>query len=146
MASATLYNSAKKKLIDGSLDLDTDTIKVALLSSSYTPNIDTHVFYSDLTNELATASGYTQGGTALANKAITVDTVNDRAYLDADDVSWSASGTLTVRYAVLYKSTGVGSTSALIGYIDFTTDRTALNGEQFYIQWAAPASGAILYL
>ena len=60
MASA-LYNSFKKKIMDGSIDLDTDTIKIALCTSSYTPNIDTHDFFDDITNELSTASGYTAG-------------------------------------------------------------------------------------
>ena len=144
MASA-LYNSAKKKLIDGSIDLDTDTIKVALVTSSYVPNIDTHDFFDDITNEVS-ASGYTAGGAALANKAITVDTTNDRAYLDADDTTWTAGATITARYAILYKSTGTSSTSPLIGYIDFVTDRSVQSGEIFYITWAAPGSGAILYL
>jgi len=145
MAVATLYDNGRKKLVDGSIDLDSDTIKVALLSSGYTPNVATHTFLSDLSNEII-ASGYTAGGNALTTKVITVDTVNHRAYLDADDVVWSPGATFTVRYAVLYKSTGTANTSPLIGYIDWVTDRTALSGEQFYIQWALPASGAIFYL
>lgn len=145
MASASIYDNGRKKLVDGSIDLDTDTLKVALCSSSYTPAVTTHTFFSDITNEIV-ASGYTTGGVTLANKAITVDTTNHRAYLDADDAIWSASATFTVRYAVLYKSTGTASTSPLIGYIDYTTDRTALSGEQFVVQWAAPASGAVFYI
>lgn len=134
MASA-LYNSAKKKLMDGSIDLDTDTIKVALCTSSYTPDIDSHVFFSSITNELPTASGYTAGGASLANKVVTQDNTNDLAYFDADDTSWATS-TLTARYAILYKSTGVAGTSPLIGYIDFGVNRSS-SSDTFYIQWAA---------
>ena len=144
--ASQLFNSFKKKIMDGSIDLDSDTIKAILLDSSFVPNIDTMVFYSDVSHELATANGYTQGGVSLANKAITIDTSNDRAYLDADDISWTASGTLTARYLVLYKSTGTAGTSPLIGVIDFGIDRSVLSGELFYVQWAAAASGAILYL
>lgn len=144
MANA-IYNSAKKKLIDGSIDLDSDTIKVALVQSGYTPNIDSHDFFDDITNEVS-ASGYTAGGAALANKAITVDAANDRAYLDADDTSWSAGATITARYAVIYKSTGTASTSPLIGFIDFGTDRSVPSGDVFLMQWSAPSSGGILYL
>ena len=123
--------------MDGTnIDLDTDTIKVALCTSSYTPNIDTHDFFDDITNELATASGYTAGGASLANKTLTIDTTNDLCYFDADDTTWSASGTLTFRYAIIYKSTGTASTSPLIGYIDFVTDRSVINGETLYLQWA----------
>ena len=44
-----IYNSFKKKIIDGSIDLDTDNINVALFTSSYTANIDSQTFYSDVT-------------------------------------------------------------------------------------------------
>ena len=32
-----LYTSFKKYMADGTIDLDSDTFKIALLSSSYTP-------------------------------------------------------------------------------------------------------------
>lgn len=142
MASA-IFNSAKKKLIDGSIDLDTDTIKVAFTTSTFVPNIDTQDFFDDITNEV-TGTGYTAGGYTLANKSVTVDTTNDRAYFDADDIS-SATTTITFRYGIIYKSTGTAATSPLIGYIDFVTDRV-YTAETFVVQWAAPASGGILYL
>lgn len=146
MATGAVFNSAKKKLIDGSIDLDGDTISASLHTSSFVPDIDTQVFFSDITNELPTASGYTAGGVALANKSITIDTTNNRAYLDADDTTWVASGTLTARYVVLRKNTGTAATSPVIGYIDYVTDRSVISGETFKIEWAAAASGAILYL
>lgn len=140
----SVYNSIKKKFIDGTnLNLTSDTIKVALVTSSYTPNIDTHVFFSDVTNEV-TGTGYVAGGATIANPSITVDTANDRAYFDADDTTWATS-TITARGAVVYKSTGTAATSPLIGYVDFGADKST-TGDTFYIQWAAPASGAILYV
>lgn len=146
MASASVYNSYKNNALSGSVALLTDTIKVALVGSGYTPNIDTDQFFSAVSANEIVVSGYTAGGLALTTKSITTDLTNDRAYLDADDAIWTAGGTFTVRYAVIYKSTGTNSTSPLIGYVNFITDRTALTGELFTIQWAAPASGAILYL
>lgn len=137
------YNNGKLKLVNGTIDLDTDTLKVSLHTSSYTPNIDTHVFFSDLTNEI-TGTGYVAGGATLTTVSLTVDTTNDRVYLDADDTTW-VNSTLTARYAVLYKSTGVAGTSPLIGYIDFGANKITA-ADTFYIQWTAPASGAILYL
>jgi hypothetical protein len=143
--ASQLYNSFKRDIMNGSIDLDTDTIKIALCSSSYTPDIDSHTKFSDITNEIS-AAGYTAGGASLANKAVAVDNTNNRAYFDADDVSWSPGATFTVRYAILYKSTGTPSTSNLIGYIDFTTDRTAPSGDTFLINFTAPGDGGILYL
>lgn len=147
MATGVLYDSYKGKQLGGAsqINLTTDTIKVALVSSSYTPNIATHDFFDDITNEIS-ASGYTAGGATLANKSITVDTTNHRAYLDADDTTWAAGATITARYAIIYKSTGTASTSPLIGYIDFGVDRSVVSGETFYLTWATPANGAVFYL
>lgn len=134
MASA-IYNSFKKKIVDGSnINLSADTIKAALVTSAYTPNIDTHANFSDITNEVV-GTGYTAGGMSLANKSLTIDTVNDKAVFDADDTSWPTS-TITARGVILYKSTGVASTSPLIAYIDLVTDKST-TGDTFYLTWAS---------
>lgn len=138
--ATVFYNNGKKKLIDGSIDMDTDTIKVALVTSSYSPNIDTHDFFDDITNEVS-GTGYSSGGYTLANKTVTVDTTNDRAVFDADDIT-SASTTVTFRAAIIYKSTGAAATSPLIAYIDFTTDRV-YTAETVLISWS---SSGIFYL
>ncbi len=142
--TCTVYNLYKQKLLSGSnaVDWDADTIKVALLTSSYTANFDTHDFYDDLTNELTTTGGYTAGGASITTKTTGLDTSGDFGYGDADDVTWSAL-TATFRYAVVYKSTGTASTSPLIWLIDFGTNQSPA-GVDFVLQWAAPASGAAL--
>ncbi|KKM23530.1 hypothetical protein LCGC14_1614280 [marine sediment metagenome] len=130
-----VYNSAKVAMIDGTIDLDTDTINVLLVTSPYTPNKDTHDFRDDVTNEVV-GTGYTTGGKALVNKTVTQDNTNDRAKFDADDLAWT-SATITARAAVLYKARG-GSSSAdeLIAYIDFLADK-ASTAATFTIQWHA---------
>lgn len=129
-----IYNSFKKKIMDGSIDLDTDTIKIALVTSSYTPDQDAHDFFDDVTNEVS-GTGYSAGGASLANKAVTADNTDNEGVFDADDASWSTS-TITARGAVLYKSTGTPSTSALIAYIDFGSDKSSSAGT-FTIQFNA---------
>lgn len=129
-----VYNGFKKHIMDGTIDLDTDTIKVALVTSSYTPDVDNHVYWSDVTNEV-TGTGYTAGGATLANPSVTQDNTNDKGVFDADDVTWSSS-TITARGAVLYKDTGSASTSPLICYFDFGSDKSSSNGD-FTIQWSA---------
>lgn len=113
-----MYNSGLVKLGDGSIDWNTDTIKMALVTTTYTPDVDSHDFYNDITNELSTAGGYTSGGITLTC-SVTQDNTNNRAIYDATDISTSLTS-LTFRYGVIYKSTGVSTTSPLIGYIDFT--------------------------
>ena len=118
--------------MDGSIDLDTDTIKVALVTSSYTPNQDDHEDYADITNEV-TGTGYTAGGATLANAAVTKDNTNNRGKFDADDTTWSTS-TITARGAIVYKDSGVDASSWFVCYIDFGSDKTSTAGD-FKITW-----------
>jgi hypothetical protein len=129
-----IYNSFKKRLMQKDIDLANDTIKVMLVTSGYTPDADAHEFKSDVTNE-ASGTGYTAGGAALANKAVTQDDTDDEGVFDADDTVWAASE-ITARGAVIYKDTGVATTSPLIYYIDFGSDKTTY-GTDFKIQWNA---------
>lgn len=135
-----IYNSAKRDLMNGSINLSADTIKVMLVTSAYAPNIDTHTKRSDITNEV-TGTGYTAGGATLANKAVTADNTNDRGVFDADDVVW-ANATITARGAVYYKSRGGAPTAdELILFQDFVTDVSSTNAD-FTIQMNA--SGILL--
>ncbi len=128
-----IYNSFKGRL-DGSIDWDSDTINIMLVTDVYTPDIDTHLFIDDVSNEI-TGTGYTAGGAVLANASIAIDTTNDLAKYDGDDVIW-ASSTITAYGAVIYKDTGTPSTSPLVAYIDFGADKSSSGGD-FKIVWDA---------
>lgn len=128
------YNRFKKELADGNIDLVNDTIKLALVTSAYTPDIDTHDFFDDITNEVV-GTGYVAGGAALTTKATTQDNTNDQMDYTADNVTWSSS-TITARAAVLYKDTGAAATSPLIAYFDFGSDQSSSSGD-FTVQWDA---------
>jgi hypothetical protein len=121
------------------VDWATDTVKVALCTSSFTPDQDTQDFYDDLTNEVS-GTGYTAGGAALANKAVTYDASTNVTALKADATSWSSS-TFTARYAVIYKDTGAAGTSPLLGYVDFGGDEAVSSGT-FTITWD-PTDGVL---
>ena len=130
MASA-IYNEYKKQI--GAINWETDLIKVALVTDAYTLDIDAHSNYDDITNELPTADGYTLGGATLTTTAPTRDDANDWSKFDADDVTWGTS-TLTARGAVIYYDSTVASTSTLIAYVDFVSDKVSSSGD-FIIQW-----------
>lgn len=130
-----IYNAFKMFIMNGAIDLDTDTIHVALVTSSYTPDQDAHDYFNDVTNEVS-GTGYTAGGSALASKAVTQDNTDNEGVFDANDVAWTTS-TITARGAVLYKKRG-GASSAdeLIAYIDFGSDKISTAGT-FTIAWNA---------
>lgn len=131
---AAFYNNGKKKLWDGSIDLDTDTIKIAFMAPGYTPNIDTEDFYDDISASVA--SGSTDQ--TLANKTLTIDTTNNIVKFDADDISLAAQTILGgTNKIVVYKSSGVASSSPLIAYVDITEGTLAPVNGTLTITWGA---------
>lgn len=128
-------NSFKKHIMNGGIDLDTNTIKVMLLTNSHSQDQDNHEFIDDVSANEVSGTGYTAGGATLANKAVTQDNTDNEGVFDADDVTWSTS-TITARYAAIYKDTGTPSTSPLIAIIDFGSDKSSSAGN-FTIAWAA---------
>ena len=96
------YNSFKAELLDEGHQLETDTLKIALFTSTYTPNVSTDTTYAGLTNEVANSNGYTTGG-------ITVVSTTTGANFDVENPVWTADGgSITARYAVLYNDTSGG--------------------------------------
>lgn len=120
--TAKLYGNMLLKALNKEIDYDSDTIKIMLCTSSYTPDQDSHIYKSSVGNEVASGNGYTTGGAALANKSIGYTTATNVIKIDADDVVWSTS-TITARYAVIYDDTpSTDATKPLIAYIDFGAD------------------------
>lgn len=135
MATAFWYGLGLKHALSD-VDWTADTIKVAATTSAYTPDQDAHEFFSSVTNELATANGYTAGGATLASKTLTYDATTNQVRLDAADTTWTAVGTLTARRFVIYKSTGAAGTSPLLGWVDNGTDASATDAP-LTITWDA---------
>lgn len=132
MADVIVYGNFVGKALSKEIDWDSDTVKVALTTSAYVPNVDTHEYFDDVTNEV-TGTGYTAGGATLASKTSVYDTGVHT--LDAANTSW-ASSTITARFAVIYVDTGIASTSPLIAYLDFAEDKSSSDGT-FQITWGA---------
>jgi hypothetical protein len=121
-----VYGKFVELQADGATKVDwtTDTIKVLLTTSSYTPDYDAHDFLDDITNEIANGDGYTTGGVTLASKSSTFDAANDRWEGDCADLVWNFTATKAPKWAVVYKSTGTAGDSPLIGTIDCGTVST----------------------
>jgi hypothetical protein len=125
--ASVMYNSFKYDNATSAIDLDGDTFKIMLVTSTYAPNIDTHTRRSDVTNEVV-GTGYTAGGVALTGVTVTNDTANDRTKLSSANPSWPTA-TITARGAVIYKSRGGAATAdELVCYLDFGADQTSTAG------------------
>jgi len=125
------YNEVKRALLAGEIDLDAHTLKIALVAA-YTPNIDTHNGWADISANEESGTGYTAGGKTLASLAVTEDTTNDRGKFDAADVTWTGLDVGTPSHAVLYDDTH--ATKCLIAYWPITT---ASNGGDYTLQFHA---------
>jgi hypothetical protein len=134
--ASKIYGSFFGKALNKEIDWDTDTIKVSLHTSSYTPNQDTHDYFDDVSATEVSGTGYTAGGQALTSKTLTYDAANNVTVLDAADTTW-ANSTLTARYAVVYDDSGATpGQKALLGYVDFGSDQSSTNGN-FTLTWDA---------
>lgn len=125
MANA-LYDKGRQGFLDGSIDWDTDTIKVVLLDAAdYTVNLATH----DNLDDIAVAAR------VATSSALTGKTATD-GVADADDVTWSSVTGDQSECFVIYKDTGVESTSRLIAYFDTATGLPVTpNGGNITVQW-----------
>ena len=118
--TAKWYGKAFQAAFNAEIDFNSDTIKAAICTSSYTPDQDAHDYFNDVTNEV-TGTGYTAGGATLTGCTVTYDSGTNTLKLDADDVTWAPSD-ITGRKVVIYKSTGTASTSPLLVCIESDAD------------------------
>ena len=131
-----MCNSFKTELLGGTHDLDTDTIKIALYTSSATLGASTTAYST--TNEVTGSTGYSAGGNTLSGAAITLS--GSTAIVDFSDTTWS-SATITARGALIYNSS---KSDKAIAVLDFGSDKSSTNGDFTIVFPTADASNAII--
>lgn len=125
----SLFEQNTNQVVDWD-DNSTTTVKIALVTSSYTPNRAGHDFWDDASANEVSGTNYTAGGNEVASKTCAV--ASNVVTVDAaDPATWSQSGSgfSNARYAILYKDTGTASTSVLIAYADFGSDKGNVSGD-----------------
>ena len=145
-AMSTLF---KKDVLLGDHHLDTDSVYIALYTSSATLSAATDGYITS--NEVANGGGYTTGGVALASKAVTEDT-NSASTTAGSGIFTSAnpewtSATFTARGALIYNKTlGDASSNArgAIAILDFGGDFTVAGGTFKIVFPAATRNTAIV--
>lgn len=127
MASA-LYGKGREGILDGTIDYDTDDIRVILIDvADYTVSIDVH----DNLDDVASGSRVAVSS-ALASKTVTLGVADA-----ADKVLTAVTGD-PCEALVIYQHTGTESTSRLIAYIDGIT--VTPNGGDITIAWDSGAN------
>lgn len=130
MANA-LYDKGREGFLDGSIDWDTNTIKCVLIDTAdYTVNLSTHDNLDDVAGAARVATS-----SALSGKSVTAGVA------DANDLTFSSVSGDSVEALIIYKDTGVESTSRLIAYIDTATGLPVTpNGGDITVTWDSGAS------
>jgi len=107
----SLYDKGREGFLDGSIDWDTDNIKVVLVDAAdYTVDLVNHDNLDDIPAAARVATSAN-----LASKTVT------GGVADAADITFAAVTGDVCEALVIYKDTGVESTSRLIAYIDTAT-------------------------
>ena len=129
-----MCTSFKADVLNKEQDLEADTLKIALYTSSATLGATTTAYSA--TNEVS-GTGYTAGGVTLTST--TVATTGTTAYFDAADPEWT-SASFTARGALIYNST---NSDKAIAVLDFGGDFTVSSGT-FRIVFPAAGASAII--
>lgn len=105
------YRKGAEKVLDGSVDLLTDTIKCVLIDASdYSVDLAVHDALSDVAAGSRVGTAQTLGS----------KTVTDGVF-DAADVTFTAVTGDPCEYVLFYKDSGVESTSYLLWLFDTAT-------------------------
>jgi hypothetical protein len=108
MANA-LYPKAKEAFLNADIDMDADTITIALIDTAEYAYSESHQFRSDISNSAVISS------TDLSNKTTT------NGVFDADDATFTSVTGANCEALIIFQNTGTQSTSRLIAYIDSAT-------------------------
>ena len=139
--TTAMCNSFKEELLGGVHDLDTDSLKIALIKDSPTGTYDASTTnYSDVTGNSDEASGtnYTAGGQVLDSATITLS--GSTAFVDfADEVFTNL--TISADGAIIYNAS---QGNAAIAVFDFGGTVTATSGDFTVVFPTADASNAVI--
>ena len=139
--TTAMCTSFKSELLGGTHDLDTHSIKLALIKATPTGTYGTATTnYSDVTgnSDEATGTGYTAGGQVL--DSVTISTDGTTAIVDIADEVFTSS-TISADGCIIYNAS---ASNAAIAVIDFNGTKTSTNGD-YTIQFpTADASNAII--
>lgn len=115
------YSEGLLKVIDGTIDPDTDALRMVLVTSTYTPNQNTDTAWSAISANEVSGTGYTANGKLLT---CTTSRASNVITLDCDDQSWTSS-TITAKYAVIMHDANgdgtIASTDVPLFYVDLDT-------------------------
>lgn len=137
--TTAMCNSFKQELLGGVHDLDTDTLKVALIEASPAGTYGAGTTnYSDVSGEEAVGTNYTAGGQELDSAVITL--TGSTAIVDfADEVFTNL--TISADGAIIYNAS---QGNKAVAVFDFGATVTSTSGDFTVVFPTADASNAVI--
>lgn len=143
--TTAMCTSFKQELLGGVHDLDTDTLKIALIKASPTGTYGAATTnYSDVTgnSDEASGTGYSAGGGTLDSPAITIPSGTTTAIVDFADEAFS-NVTVSADGCIIYNSS---QSNKAIAVFDFGGTVSATSGT-LTVQFPTPdATNAVIRL
>ncbi len=112
-AQLIVYDSYKRDLQNGTIDVDGDTWIMGLSTSTYTPAAATHEVVANITNEV-TGSGYARQ--TLASVTLTEPVAGTWQFDSADAVFSASGGSIVARYYWIFDDTPTSPADPLFCY------------------------------
>ena len=126
-----LYDKGRAAFLNGGIDWTSDTIEAVAVSGSYTVDLVNHQFLTDIPSgdQLSTSSAFSSK-------------VSTNGVAGAANIVFSAVSSTKppITGIVIFKSTGTGSTSPLIAYINTATGLPCTpNNSDINVVWSSGA-------
>jgi len=131
-----MCTSFKEDLFQKEQDLDSDTIRIALYTSSANLGAATTAYTTS--GEVANGNGYSTTGEVLTNPVI--GTSGTTAYVDFDNPEWT-NASFTTAGALIYNDTTAGKNA--IAVLNFGGDFTVTSGT-FRIVFPSPGAAGLI--
>lgn len=135
----TVYNLAKKKLGNATINLASNNFRMTLHTSASNANTATLGVYNSVTGEVTEANGYSSSGKALTTRVWTVGASAGSYKFDFDDVVWTGTGGTipNIKFAVVAVSAAASANRHLLCRSQLSTAQFTLSsGNTMTIQIA----------
>jgi hypothetical protein len=142
-----LYNLAKKKIGNSTLNLAATVFRISLVTSASNFATLTLGTFASLTSEIADGNGYSTSGKALTGEIWTVGASAKQYKFDVDDPIWTATGgnIANIKGAVIWLSAASAGGRHLLAHASLTSSQFTLSsGNTLTVQMNASGVFTVL--
>lgn len=136
VATRMISNQFKYLVGTGEIDFSSDVFKIALMSSGFSFDQDTHGEWADVSSyEISSSGGYTLGGEELSiDSAWAQDNTNDQGTISWENHTFTPTGGSfdMISSAVIYDSSH--SSNIIVGVIQFDSNISVVEGTVLELQ------------